>query len=573
MVGEVQKYMISLFGKRGRGVQPEKRGRVPPKIHDESGDFAICRFDAAAAYGKNNHHNDGNNPDIAETYMIIPAENRTIQITGKKQIPQALRASAPQVYITRDGRYLVTEPPLSRNAEQTYRRLMRNIHHSFTYQNISASDVIPLLKRTLEQESRDTDDFEVWRREKEAIEYYMVRDVAGCSEIDVLLRDPHIEDILCIKWDSPAAVVHREYTHHTLLDTNIVFRSESDMGRLIQRISQRHGEPPSETRPMTSFSDDNGIRYTFTGNRRITPDSPTMSIRKPSVSAITIYHLLKTGVISTLAAAYLWCVMDLKGFGLVIGAPSAGKTTIINSIFTMANPNWHYYTIEDVLELRLPHRHVSRHQTTRNSSLHGEAAADTIGNFSVFDLCKLSLRFRPDFVLVGEILGSEAEGLFQAAASGSGCMCSFHASNAEHAITRLEAPPISLSASQTALLTYVLHMSWVLHENKRQRKLLSITEVNANADDKSTTDAKSLDMIFRYDQKQNRLMPDDVDDVIRQSSKLRDMSVMLGVADIRQNMRGRMQVLQSILDEDITEAAGIHHVINAYYQKNYAKVQ
>lgn len=276
------------------------------------------------------------------------------------------------------------------HAQQAYDRLMTNIHYSFTYDNITSKDVMPLLKRTLEEESRGTDDFEIWKSEKEAVEYYMVRDIIGHAELDVFLQDPKIEDVLCLQWDKPVAVVHRDYPHHTLLRSNVRFAHEADLERLIQRISQKYGEPPSETRPMTSFSGKDGLRYTFTGNRRITPDSPTASIRKPSVSRITIYHLLKNGVLNTLAAAYLWCIMDLRGFGLIIGAPSAGKTTMINAIFTMSNPNWHYYTIEDVLELRLPHQYVSRHQTTINSSLNASSGDGSTVNFDVFDLCKLS---------------------------------------------------------------------------------------------------------------------------------------------------------------------------------------
>jgi len=491
-----------------------------------------------------------------------------------------------QLYITKDGRYLVSEPKLTRRAAAAYRRLMGNVHHSFTFDDIKKEDVVPLLKRTLEDESRAAMDFDVWKQEREAVEYYMVRNVAGHDILDVLIRDPHIEDILCIQWDKPVAVVHREYPHHTLLDTNIVFRTESDMERLIQRISQKYGEPPSETRPMTSFSDEKGIRYTFTGNKRITPDSPTISIRKPSVTTITVCHLLQSGLLSPLAGAYLWAVMDLKGFGLIIGAPSAGKTTMINAIFTMANPSWHYYTIEDVLELNLPHRHVSRHQTTMNSSLQGTQGRVGGGDdsFGVFDLCKLALRFRPDFTLVGEILGQEADGLFQAAASGSGCMCSFHASNAEHAITRLESPPISLSKSQTALLTYVLHMSWVLHDNKRQRKLISITEIAAGQDDTVMAGAtctpganaaaaapgnpdsqKTLNTLFWYDPEQNRVLPDSLDDVIERSTVLSRMKVMLGVKDIKGDIQRRMDILERIRDENITGVSEIHDAINTFY--------
>lgn len=530
---------LSFGGKRKRGARAGAPGtpaaRPGPPDAPRADEYIICRFDA-----------DSGRYDIAESYDVGRAK----------------------VYITRDGRYLVDEPRLSRRAAAAYQRLMSNVHHSFTLSDISREDVIPLLKSTLEKESRQTLDFEVWKREREAVEYYMVRDVAGHDVLDVLQKDPHIEDILCIEWNKFVAVVHREYPHHTLLDTNITFRTEGDMERLIQRISQRYGEPPSETRPMTSFSDEDGVRYTFTGNRRITPDSPTMSIRKPSVTTITVCHLLQSGLLSPLAGAYLWASMDLKGFGLVIGAPSAGKTTMINAIFTMANPSWHYYTIEDVLELNLPHRHVSRHQTTMNSSLQGtRGRAETDDSFGVFDLCKLSLRFRPDFVVVGEILGQEADGLFQAAASGSGCMCSFHASNAEHAITRLEAPPISLSKSQTALLTYVLHMSWVLHDNKRQRKLIDITEIDTGAQSASgaSPDAKTLNTLFWYDPERNRVMPDSLDEIIGKSTMLPRMRVVMGVRDVRDNMERRMRILERIRDEGITGVSDIHRAINEFY--------
>ena len=202
--------------------------------------------------------------------------------------------------------------------------------------------------------------------------------------------------------------------------------------------------------------------------------------------------------------------------------------------------------------------------------------------FGVFDLCKLSMRFRPDFVVVGEILGQEADGLFQAAASGSGCMCSFHASSAEHALTRLEAPPILLSKSQTNLLTYILHMSWVLHDNKRQRKLISVTEIAPGGQDGGTVagascaagtdttfsnnpDTKMLNTLFWYDPEQNRVMPDSLDEIIEKSTVLPRMKVMLGVDDIRHDMERRMHILERIRDDNIAGVQEIHDEINTFY--------
>ena len=182
---------------------------------------------------------------------------------------------------------------------------------------------------------------------------------------------------------------------------------------------------------------------------------------------------------------------------------------------------------------------------------------------------------------MGEILGRGTDGLFQAAASGSGCMCSFHASSAEHALTRLEAPPISLSRSQTNLLTYILHMSWVLHDNKRQRKLISITEVATGQDggpvagascaagtdttSNNNPDTNMLNSLFWYDSEQNRVLPDSLDEVIERSTILPRMKVMLGVDDIKRDMKRRMRILERIRDEDIIAVPDIHNAINAFY--------
>ena len=477
-----------------------------------------------------------------------------------------------QVYITLDGRYIVSEPKISIDGEKIYNSLMKNIRQSLTLKNFSKSEILGNITNALEDESRKSGEFNIWKKERESIEYFLKRNLIGYSEIDVLINDRYIEDILSVRWDKPITVIHNQFQNFSSLSTNIFFKSEEQMSKLIQRTAQTYGDPPNDIKPITSFTNENNVRFTFTGNRKITPNGCTLSIRKPSVDIITIFNLIKDGILTTLSASYLWVMMDLKGFGLIIGAPSAGKTTLINAIFTMCNPKWHYFTIEDVLELRLMHQNVTTTKTTGNSSIHGEDNKKT--SFGIFDLYRLALRYRPDFVVVGEVLGKDAEGLFQVGASGSGCVSSFHATDPNDALTRLESPPINISKISTNLISYILHISWTERQKKRQRRILEITEPVP----KYTNDGmiKDLYTIFSYDVKTDRLTAfklktdssdtDEIQNLVNRSSKLKKAKTKLGIENMHDDLKKRMSILQKIIDEDINDLEKISKEIFKYYE-------
>ncbi len=473
-----------------------------------------------------------------------------------------------KVFITKDGRYIVQEPAISIHAEKIYNSLMYSLRQSIELKEFTKSDILENITTKLELESKKTGQFDTWTKERESIEYYLKRNLTGYSEIDVLINDVFIESILSVRHDKPITIIHNKFPNLSL-STNIFFNSEEQLSKLIQRISQKYGDPPTDVKPMTSFTNENNVRFTFTGNNKITPDGCTISIRKPSVNVITIFNLMNNNMLTTLSAAYLWVMMDLKGFGLIIGAPSSGKTTLINAMFGMCNPLLHYFTIEDVLELRLTHQNVSRHQTTGNSSIQGEDNKKT--SIGIFDLCRLSLRFNPDFVIVGEVLGKEAEGLFQVAASGSGCISSFHASSSNDALIRLESPPISTSKISTNLISYFLHISWTERQKKRQRRILEITEpVPEYTND---TMIKKLYKIFAYDGITDRLtvVPSDTTDeiqrLVKKSQKLIKAQTILGIEDMYADLKKRMDILQKIIDNNIHDADLISKEIVKYYER------
>ena len=71
---------------------------------------------------------------------------------------------------------------------------------------------------------------------------------------------------------------------------------------------------------------------------------------------------------------------------------------------------------------------------------------------SIFDIVKLSLRYRPDVIIVGEVRGEEAFVLFQAIATGHGGITSIHAEDLDSAVKRLTSPPMNIPPSYIPLV-------------------------------------------------------------------------------------------------------------------------
>jgi hypothetical protein len=99
---------------------------------------------------------------------------------------------------------------------------------------------------------------------------------------------------------------------------------------------------------------------------------------------------------------------------MIAGGTATGKTTLLNVVSMFIRPGMKIVTIEDTPEINLPHPNWVQ-LTSRETYLVGSSAAGT--NIRLFDLVKLSLRYRPDYIIVGEIRGEEAFVLFQAMAS------------------------------------------------------------------------------------------------------------------------------------------------------------
>jgi len=75
---------------------------------------------------------------------------------------------------------------------------------------------------------------------------------------------------------------------------------------------------------------------------------------------------------------------------------------------------------------------------------------------------KISLRYRPDYIIVGEVRGEEAFVLFQAMATGHGGLSTIHAETLDYAIKRLMSPPMNIPPTYMKLMNIFMHIQRVV---------------------------------------------------------------------------------------------------------------
>jgi type IV secretion system protein VirB11 len=120
--------------------------------------------------------------------------------------------------------------------------------------------------------------------------------------------------------------------------------------------------------------------------------------------------------------------VDLRLNLLISGGTSSGKTTLARAVMSMADRGERMVTIDDALELNLPH--------PNNVALVAERVADS--ERSPARLLESALRMRPDRLILGEIRGPEAFNFLEAINTGHpGSISTIHADSPRLALERM----------------------------------------------------------------------------------------------------------------------------------------
>ncbi len=316
-----------------------------------------------------------------------------------------------RVYETREGGFLyhVDEPRLNVAEVSMYEDIMNLLYFEPPEVEDSSSFFEAVVKRMEELLGRYAVIYEGAR--VNYIRYYLLREALGFGYIDPLMRDPHIEDVSCNGYNTPVYVWHTSYEY---VETTMRI-PEKELDRLVLKLAHVSGKHLSIANPIVDAILPGGHRLAATYRKEVTTGGSSFTIRKFREKPISIVELIKFGTMDPFIAAYAWLMMEYKRNGLILGVTGAGKTTLLNAVATLIHPSYKVVTIEDTPELRLPLPNwvqlVAREFAMRS---------DVVTSITLFDLVKLSLRYRPEIIMVGEVRGEEAYVLFQAMASVSG---------------------------------------------------------------------------------------------------------------------------------------------------------
>ncbi|QOR94128.1 type II/IV secretion system ATPase subunit [Thermosphaera chiliense] len=382
--------------------------------------------------------------------------------------------------------------------------------------------------------------------------YYVERNLLGYGAIDPFLRDPNIEDLSCNGVNVPIFIWHRRYES---IPTNVSFMDEEYLNELIMKLAHMAGKHISIAYPVLDAMLPEKHRVAATYGHEVSVKGPSFTIRKFREKPFSVIELIEQGNIDSLTSAYIWLLLEHGKTFMVAGGTGTGKTTLLNALSMFIKPGMKIVTIEDTPELNLPHVNWVQ-LTSREVYIAGAQSLGT--SVKLYDLVKLSLRYRPDYIIVGEVRGDEAFVLFQAMATGHSGASTIHAETLDYAVKRLTSPPMNIPPTYMRLMNVFMHVQRVITRVEKgvvkvRRRITVVQEVE---------DFEKYIKISTWDPRTDSHVVN-----LERSIHLQDIALKRGldVSDLIEEIKRRSTVLEWMLVKGIKDAWDVSRIIFDYY--------
>ena len=157
--------------------------------------------------------------------------------------------------------------------------------------------------------------------------------------------------------------------------------------------------------------------------------APVFVIRKRPQLIYTLEDYVTSEIMRPWHAAVIRTAITTRANTVIAGGTASGKTTLANALIhemvTLGNPSERFVILEDTRELQCAARNAVQ--------LHTGDGAD------LTRLTRVTMRLRPDRIIIGEVRGAEALALLKAWNTGHpGGVTTVHANSAAAALMRLD---------------------------------------------------------------------------------------------------------------------------------------
>ena len=487
---------------------------------------------------------DGNQNKIPEGYKVV----KSYPLNPPFSYATILQDTETSGYL-----YYVDEVQLNQEEEIIFQKLYDLIEHSLDLERRSEknSGINSYLNKVLEENKKIFQSYTLASLEK--VKYYLKKEIVGFGLIDPIMHDPNIEDISCSGIKTPIYVWHREFDS---VPTNVEFEDEK-LNNFITRIVFRAGKHISSAYPISDLALEGNHRISVLYQKEITPKGTSFTIRKFREDPYTVIDLIKFGTIDIEIAAYMWMLIEAKMSIIVIGSTGSGKTTILNAISGLVHPDYKIFSVEDVAEVNINHENWFSLVSRSGFGVNQE------GEIGMYDLIKSGVRHRPDYIVVGEIRGSEAYVMFQAMATGHGGLCTMHADSLNSATKRLQQKPMDIPPAYISLMNCAIVIRRItdLSTGQSSRKAITVEEIK---------DFESYHSAFHWNPKTDFFESD-----LQNSTLLKKIGQQAGneMEEVLKEYNRRIKILKWMLEHDIRDFKKVSDVVGKYYRDPKALMQ
>ena len=345
----------------------------------------------------------------------------------------------------------------------------------------------------------------------------LTRYTAGLGVLEILLKDPRIQDIFI---NSPVDRLPVMLLHDTAQEckTNLMPTREDAEG-WATRLRSYSGRPLDEANPVLDTEMTlPGARARFAViTRTLSPEGLGFAIRRHRDSTWTLPLFVaenksakKIRMLDPLAAGLLSFLFDNAASTLIAGGRSSGKTSMLGALMIEIMPKVRVITLEDTLELPIKQM---RDLGYNIESMKSRSVITTVETEIPADIAlRTALRLGESAMVVGEIRSLEAKVLWEAMRIGalSNVVAgTIHGENPygvyDRVVNDLGVPPTSFKATDIIVICRKQRLASGMAS---ERKVVSITEVRKKWSEDPVKEGAFVDLMT-YSVKEDALKPTD----------------------------------------------------------------